>query len=347
MAQNQNSRFLLGLANSIIGGVKSRQDEEKALADQLMGLIMKAQIESAMKSQLQQSGMENLRELSGNSDYDIGYKMDDEGSILPTASPVNADDLLKRKTAERKLNEMSGGATVSDIQDRSNIRQPSKDTNLPPQYLTDYEYRYDDDTGMSTQVPKRVENPEYKSIIKARESLDEYTSDASQALVAVDKIENYARKLGDFKTGYLNQAKAKVSTGIATFGKEENITEYLGVVSQELIPLARKIMEEKGPITEFDVKRVEKGLGDLTTPLKTKIKLLRELRMKVRRAIDNKADVARISKSELHRKYPTLIKMLAGKKQMVGDYARNPTPSSVNNWEVDPTVWEEVNANSN
>src|SRR3990167_3897373 len=62
--------------------------------------------------------------------------------------------------------------------------------------------------------------------------------------------------------------------------------------AQELIPMARKLMEEKGPITEFDVARVEKGFGDITLPLEDKLFLMDQLRAKVNQALQAKMGLA-------------------------------------------------------
>lgn len=123
---------------------------------------------------------------------------------------------------------------------------------------------------------------------QAIKDLTQYKSDALQALVAIDKIENGSKELGDFGRGAVAQGAAKAEMAYKEFAKDEKVTRYLGVVSQELIPMARKLMEEKGPITEFDVGRVEKGLGDPTTPLADKLFLLGELRNKVKAALENK-----------------------------------------------------------
>jgi hypothetical protein len=73
-----------------------------------------------------------------------------------------------------------------------------------------------------------------------------------------------------------------------------------------MIPMARKLMEEKGPITEFDVKRVEKGFGDVTTPLAQKVKLIGELRGKLQKAAKNKMEVAKMSELEFASNYTSL-----------------------------------------
>lgn len=145
---------------------------------------------------------------------------------------------------------------------------------------------------------------------QAKKDLNAYASDASQALVAIKKIEGYADELGDFKTGLLNQAMSKGKIALDKFSKEEKVTNYIGVVSQELIPMARKLMEEKGPITEWDVARVEKGLGDITTPIKTKKLLLNELRNKVSQSIKVKTGLAGVSEDEFFSDNPSLSSLI-------------------------------------
>lgn len=157
-------------------------------------------------------------------------------------------------------------------------------------------------------IKDRQEN--VKQVSKARKDLDTYTSDAMQSLVALDKIEAQAKELGEFRRGFLEQTAAKISTGVGSYSKDEKITKYLGVLSQELIPMARKLMEEKGPITESDVDRVEKGFGEITVPLEDKIFLAEELRNKVREALKNKSQVAEISEEEFKGKYKSLYEKL-------------------------------------
>lgn len=145
----------------------------------------------------------------------------------------------------------------------------------------------------------------------AVKALNNYSSDAIQSLVALDKIEEGAKTLGNFKRGVWNQAKAKANVAAKEFGKDKNVTRYLGVVSQELIPAARKLMEEKGPITESDVNRVEKGLGDITAPLEDKLFLINELRNKVKAVVENKRKIAGISDEDFGTKYGELAGRLS------------------------------------
>lgn len=177
--------------------------------------------------------------------------------------------------------------------------------------------------GMNVKIPKSQEQIQTELNIKqqeenvknkadAQKNLDTYTSDAIQSLNALDKIGTQAEKLGNFKRGLWGQGTAKMSMGMKDFSKDENVTRYKGVVSQELIPMARKLMEEKGPITESDVSRLEKGFGDLTTPLEDKKFLLNQFKDKVKQALSNKAQVAGLSEEEFSNKYPDLYKKAYG-----------------------------------
>lgn len=167
-------------------------------------------------------------------------------------------------------------------------------------FVPDYKQQQDLD------LAKKEKEEEINRVYKARTNLDEYTSDAMQSLIALDKIEKQSKKLGDFGRGMISQTYARIKTGIADYSKDRDITRYLGVVSQELIPMARKLMEEKGPITEWDVDRVEKSLGNLTTPLEDKIYLLNEFRNKIKLALKNKMQVAQIPEKDFANRYTDL-----------------------------------------
>lgn len=127
---------------------------------------------------------------------------------------------------------------------------------------------------------------------KARQGLNTYLSDANQVMVALNKIERESKNLGDFSRGLFGQTVAKTKIAVGSYAKDKNIARYEGVVAQELIPLARKLMEERGPITEWDVSRVEKGLGDKTLPLEDKLFLINEMKDKVKQAIKLKRSLA-------------------------------------------------------
>ena len=170
------------------------------------------------------------------------------------------------------------------------------------------------------------ENPEQELRIKATQALNDYSSDANQALVAIDKVESAARRMGDFKTGFWNQAGARGKFAIDKFAQDPIVANYSGVVAQELIPLARKIMEEKGPITEFDVARVEQGLGNATAPLATKIALLSGLRNKVKAALTNKAQMAGMTPDMFASNYPDLQSRAFGNSLQRASYNQQANP---------------------
>lgn len=159
------------------------------------------------------------------------------------------------------------------------------------------------------QIPFE-QKEEIKRRSTARKDLDRYTSDATQSLVALNKMEEASKKLGDFKRGIVSQTISKGGVMLDKLAKNKEYVQYRGIIDQELIPAARKLMEEKGPITETDVARVESGLGDITVPLEDKLFLLNQLRTKVKEALQNKLEVAGISLSEFAQKNPNLYKSL-------------------------------------
>ena len=159
-----------------------------------------------------------------------------------------------------------------------------------------------------------VEFPQGKSQVKAVQDMDEFSSDATRIFSALDNLEKTSVGLGDFKTGFWNQAAAKTRFNVRSFGMEENETKYLASLNQELIPLARKYMEEKGPITEWDVGRVQTGLGRPTTPLNTKKEIFNDIRSKTKLLIANKARLAGMSDQQFAEKYPQLYQIAFSKE---------------------------------
>lgn len=146
----------------------------------------------------------------------------------------------------------------------------------------------------------REQTKEQDRVFAAKKSLDTYLSDANQITIALNKIEKSSKELGDFKRGPVQQTLAKGAVAYGKYTKDEKMTRYQGVIAQELIPLARKLMEEKGPITEWDVSRLEKGLGDATTPLSDKLFLINEMRNKVKEAIKAKRRIASAPEGQGH-----------------------------------------------
>lgn len=192
------------------------------------------------------------------------YNMDKNGTLIPSIS------MSERKNAGVKGVYVVDPTTkkvthAADVPEGSSvIQQP-----LSPEAIYD----------------RTVAKNNASRIAEARKRNDEYIVKANKMFTALDNIEARAKELGDFKRGFVNQTVAGIGTMIARKAKDEKITRYEGTVAQELIPIARDLAEEKGPITEFDVARIEKGFGDITTPIEDKLFLINQLRDKVKKAI--------------------------------------------------------------
>lgn len=232
--------------------------------------------------------------MGSNGNLNISVKSGNENSDLPIVQRMAASKgiIPSGKDRNQLLDEI-GGATQSIITINPLTGEPIHESTVSRNSKV---YR-----GSQTPEQKlglREKQKEQDLIFSAKKDLNTYVSDANQSLVALDKIEKAARDLGDFPVGFIPQAGARIGMATGEFAQDPKIAKYIGSVNQELIPAARKLMEEKGPITESDVSRVEKGLGQKTAPLATKLALINELRDKVRNAIRVKMQVADVSEQD-------------------------------------------------
>lgn len=155
------------------------------------------------------------------------------------------------------------------------------------------------------------QTPDAKRQQKNLQKLDDYSDQAINALQALNKVGTKAAQLGDFERGFTKQMGSKLKFVLAEQGKDKDVTEFVGAVQQELIPLGRNLVEEKGPITDSDVKKLEKGLtGGSTTPLEDKLTLIDDFKKKVRLAVQNKLSKAGVAPEELRQRYPVLFDQL-------------------------------------
>lgn len=130
---------------------------------------------------------------------------------------------------------------------------------------------------------------------------------------------------------------------VKSFAKDPSVAYYEGVVSQELIPLARSLAEEKGPITDLDVARIEKGLGDKTTPLATRRDLLNQLVNKIELGLQTKAQTANIPVESLLQRNPSLGALLSQQKALQLNPIQQPAQYSDPDKEQRYQQWKKAN----
>lgn len=186
--------------------------------------------------------------------------------------------------------------------------------------------------------PKTDPNP-----MKAARDLDTYVDTSAKALQAIEKIRTASQKLPEFKPGLVSQASGKLSMAVKSFAKDPSVAYYEGVVSQELIPLARSLAEEKGPITDLDVARIEKGLGDKTTPLATRRDLLNQLVNKIELGLQTKAQTANIPVESLLQRNPSLGALLSQQKALQLNPIQQPAQYSDPDKEQRYQQWKKAN----
>jgi len=156
------------------------------------------------------------------------------------------------------------------------------------------------------------QTPEMKLKSEGAKNLQEYSSNALDVLVALDTVEQYAKKLPKFERGFLGQTKARAGVALGEYTADPKFSQYSGILSQKLTPLARKLQEEKGPITEFDIDRVVEGLGNKNLPIEDKVVIMNEARNLVKEALTNKIRNAGMTVEQFAQQNPELYKKAFG-----------------------------------
>lgn len=227
------------------------------------------------------------------------------GYMKPSANPYSDDDIEFKTEAEMDREKNEGIKLEGDIL-KQRRETPGTAENTA---LQDSELRQ----------TLRVESAKSKISVdeKSKNDFNIYTDAFSKNIIALNKLDRYAKKLPEFPRGFIGQTGARADAAIKTYSKDKAFTQYLGVVSQEIIPLARNEAEEKGPIAETDVDRIEKGLGSPTTPLEDKLLLTGELRAKTSQSIIMKMEKSGLTLEQLATDRPNLFNML---KKSIIDY---------------------------
>lgn len=314
------------MASALEAVLRLKADEAARAQQQSDNLTQAVNIFQRAKESVQSNQLQ-LLQVKSNLAKD-GLKMNQDGSFSRDDSLLSESDRILQKAkladaakslGDRNLfNQITGNSQQQIDTTQVNPQEAQINPNDETSQLYQVANQVDPFTGKPTaeaeqakaqlELNKSIRTDHQKQLFTARKSFDVYQADANQALVAIDKIESQAKNLPEYRRGGLNQITGRIDAAYKEFSKDKEVTRYLGVVSQELIPMARKLMEEKGPITEFDVARVEKGLGDITAPLEDKKFLLNELRDKVKQALLTKSKIAEISQEDIEGKYSDLFK---------------------------------------
>ena len=167
---------------------------------------------------------------------------------------------------------------------------------------------------------------EGKQLATNVKELEKFIPAADKALVALEGIEELAKKLPNFtriptgfgsieipgtdQRGLIESNLRRLNAGLDVNAQQKDVVRFMGKMSQELIPLARNLAEEKGPITDPDVDRIEKGLGKLETPLEDKLFLLNELKEKVSLSLQTKMKQAKRGRQDIESLSPRLANLI-------------------------------------
>lgn len=165
------------------------------------------------------------------------------------------------------------------------------------------------------ELSNYAQKKEIDNIYDARKALDESMATAPDVLGAFQGIKERGARLPQFKTGFFPQLAGKISMAEKSFSKDPVVGDYNRWVDSNLIPLARKFMEEKGPITESDVSKLEKTLKDSTLPQEQREITLNDFMSKIQQSIRNKMSIAGVTDEEFFGKYGDLAQNVLGQQQ--------------------------------
>jgi len=110
-----------------------------------------------------------------------------------------------------------------------------------------------------------------------------------------NSIEKSAIELGDFNVGVISQAVATGEKWKELFAKNPKYIKYRAAVSREVTRFARIYGQEKGMVSDKDIKRYENTLPDPTAPLQLKIDMLHEIKAIMKKDLVNSAEIAGIN----------------------------------------------------
>lgn len=156
---------------------------------------------------------------------------------------------------------------------------------------------------------------ENKLLFQGKKDLQSQIPEVSDLFQAFNTVDKYAEELGDFKSGP-SQLMSKANMKYKEITEDPKVSKYVGAVGQQLAKIARKQNDEKGALSDFDVERVLKGLGNKTAPLEVKKALVNEMRDAARKKILSRLDSAGITLEEFASEQPKAYQAIFGEKSV-------------------------------
>lgn len=134
--------------------------------------------------------------------------------------------------------------------------------------------------------------------------------DIDKVLNSLDQIESKAKSLPDFKAGVGPQLVAGAQAGMGTFAQDPKYVDYMGTVSRELPGLVRGNIGTSNRINTKEIDLATNSLGKVTTPLNTKLDLIKDYRGRIKNNVVDAARDAGIDEDTLSKKYPAVYNKL-------------------------------------
>ena len=168
---------------------------------------------------------------------------------------------------------------------------------------------------------------------EARKTFLKDSKAADSMMIGLESLERMAVDLGDFKTGTMAQIMARGGAAMETFAKSPKYTKYVADINGFLTEFAKGTGEQGQRVSDVDIKRYEKALTGLTTPLQTKLDVYNEIRAKQMERIVDSAEFGAMKPEQIKQKYPRFFKRM---RAMVVD------ANGVKAWQYLDGTYEEI-----
>ena len=209
--------------------------------------------------------------------------------------PIGTDEAQKRISMAIGLNKLPYEMSNLQAQNEKNpyeLKKIQQETN--PEFQLGMEQAKQ---GITSGSQELLEN---------RKQLDQFIPAATKGMSSIDKIEQAAIQLGDFKQGFFNQMASSGKSALEQFKKTPQYVRFNSIVSQELSNISRNLAGEKGTLTDQDVNRVKEGIGNITLPLDQKLELLDSLRLPIGDELQARLSLAERPMESIGQRFPRL-----------------------------------------
>lgn len=169
--------------------------------------------------------------------------------------------------------------------------------------------------GSQVISPSSMTSPQQKQEIKLQGELQKNLEttilpEINGLYAGLQKLEEYAKKMPEFKSGIGEGISAKLQTGAAKLANEKWYTDYQSTLNRKVTPFARNLNQAKGSLSDRDIMLMIEGLGKADLPIENKKQIFNDLQDEMGLIVYNGMKSVNISPEDLKKKSPKAYELL-------------------------------------